>query len=154
MADLLLVDNDARLSELMAWFLERHGHQVRTACSYVEARARIAERRPDLMLADLELGRENGREELPRMAQLGCLPRTLVVSGYVDRESEAGLSALPLVVGMLRKPFELDRLEALVRAGVGGASSTTAGGLATPRGARAMNDRPERSLAADGGADA
>jgi DNA-binding NtrC family response regulator len=123
MADLLLVDNDARLAELMAWFLERHGHQVRTARSYAEARERIAERAPDLMLADLELGRENGREELRRMAELGCLPRTLVVSGYVDRDTAAQFASLPLVVGMLRKPFELDRLEELIRSNVRDAGS-------------------------------
>jgi DNA-binding NtrC family response regulator len=140
MADLLLVDNDARLAELMAWYLERHGHRVRTARSYAEARERIAERAPDLMLADLELGRENGREELPRMAALGCLPRTLVVSGYVDRDTAAHFASLPLVVALLRKPFELERLEELVR------SST--------RGASADDGRAARAELGGGGADA
>jgi DNA-binding response OmpR family regulator len=116
MADILLVDNDARLSELMSWFLKKRGHEVRTALSYAEARERIAEREPGLMLADLELGRERGREELARMHRESRLPRTVVVSGYLDRETEESLSELTSIVGMLRKPFALEDLEAMIEA--------------------------------------
>ena len=56
MAKLLLVDNDARIVELVALFLGRRGHDIRTANSYAEARALLAQDRPDLVLADLDLG--------------------------------------------------------------------------------------------------
>ena len=111
MSDILLVDNDARLGELMAWFLRKRGHDVRIALSYADARRCIAEREPELMLADLELGRERGRDELPRMAREHCLPRTIVVSGYLDLETEQELARLSRVAGTLRKPFDLDVLE-------------------------------------------
>jgi DNA-binding response OmpR family regulator len=116
MPDILLVDNDARLAELMAWFLRKRGHTVRIALSYADARERIAEREPELMLADLELGRERGRDELPRMAREHRLPRTIVVSGYLDRETEAELADVARVSGMLRKPFGLDALERAIDA--------------------------------------
>lgn len=116
MADLLLVDDDPRIVELLALFLERLGHRVRTAGSLAAARERIAERRPDLMLSDLELGAESGREELPRLAREGVLPPTLVVSGYLDRELADELSALPGVVGLLQKPFDMRKLEASIAA--------------------------------------
>lgn len=111
MAELLLLDNDARITELVAWFLEARGHRVRIANSFAEARARIEERAPDLLLSDLELGRENARTELPALARAGRLPPTLVVSGYLDAAVIDELSRLPGVVGTLAKPYELAVLE-------------------------------------------
>jgi DNA-binding response OmpR family regulator len=113
-ADLLLVDNDPRLASLLAWYLESRGHTVRGVHSFVQARAALAERRPDLLLSDLELGPESAREELPALALEGLLPPTLIVSGYLDPESSAALRAVPGVVGLLAKPFELAVLEARV----------------------------------------
>ena len=114
MADLLLVENDARILELMSFFLRRAGHSVRTATSFEVARASIREKVPDLMLSDLELGRESGREELPRLAGAGELPATLVVSGHVDRRTAESLAGLASVVGTLAKPFDMQRLLAKV----------------------------------------
>jgi DNA-binding response OmpR family regulator len=116
MADLLLLENDARILELMKFFLERAGHVVRTATSFEELRAAIRERVPDLLLSDLELGAENGREELPRIAKSGGLPPTLVVSGHLDRATAEALERLPGVVGTLAKPYDMKRLLAKVEA--------------------------------------
>ena len=114
MADLLLVDNDARLVELYLSFLRRRGHVVRGATSFQEVRSALAERRPELLLSDLELGSERGASELAALARAGELPPTLVVSGYLDRALEEELAALPAVVGTLAKPFDLARLEAKI----------------------------------------
>ncbi|MCY2958698.1 MAG: response regulator [Planctomycetota bacterium] len=121
MADLLLVDNDARIADLVAFFLRRSGHAVRTSADFGGARAAIAHARPDLMLSDLDLGEERGLVELPRLAADGLLPPTLVVSGFLDRAAQIELERLPQVVGVLAKPFDLDVLlarvaEALARA--------------------------------------
>ena len=114
MASLLWIDNDARLVELAALLLTRKGHAVRTAGSFAEARARLAEARPDLVLSDLDLGAESGRVELPRLASEGLLPPTLIVSGFLDRELDDELRGVPGVVGTLAKPFDLDRLVACI----------------------------------------
>jgi DNA-binding response OmpR family regulator len=116
MADLFLVDNDARLLELYTLFLARRGHTLRSATSFQAARAEIAAQPPELLLSDLELGAERGDEELARLALAGELPPTLVVSGYLDRELEARLATLPCVVGTLAKPFDLATLEARIAA--------------------------------------
>lgn len=114
MSDLLLVDNDRRIVDLVAFFLTKRGHVVRTAETFGAARAAILDRRPDLMLSDLDLGRERGDEELPRLASEGRLPPTLVVSGYLDATLERTLLAIPGVMGTLRKPFDLSALEARI----------------------------------------
>jgi two-component system, response regulator, stage 0 sporulation protein F len=115
MSDLLLVDNDPRIAELLAFFLAKRGHTVRTAKSFTEARGALAVREPDLMLSDLDLGGERGEEELPKLAREGLLPPTLVVSGYLDVATERALSAIPAILGTLRKPFDLSTLEARVQ---------------------------------------
>jgi len=106
MADLLVVDNDARIAELVAWFLEKGGHSPRVVTSYAAAREALLEQSFALMLADLELGTEDGRVELPRLEAEGLLPRTLVVSGYLDSEITEELRRIPGVVGTVSKPFE------------------------------------------------
>jgi DNA-binding NtrC family response regulator len=110
-ADLLLVENDPRILELLTWFLERRGHRVRTALSFIDARARILERRPQLLLSDVDLGQEHAAECLPQLAAEGLLPPTLVVSGFVDRDLSRTMLAIPGVLGVLAKPFEFTRLE-------------------------------------------
>ncbi|MEZ6017228.1 MAG: response regulator [Planctomycetota bacterium] len=104
--DLLLVDNDRAIGDLIAWVLVRAGYVVRTATSFAEARLRLGERRPDLMLSDVDLGAESALVELPRLASIGALPPTLVVSGYLDADKRSQLGALPTVVGFLDKPFD------------------------------------------------
>jgi len=115
MSDILLVDNDPRIAELLAFFLKKRGHTVRTVKSFREARAALAVREPDLMLSDLDLGGERGDEELPKLSREGLLPPTLVVSGYLDAATERALGAIPAVLGTLRKPFDLSTLEARVQ---------------------------------------
>jgi DNA-binding NtrC family response regulator len=111
MAHLLIVDNDERIVELTQWFLARSGHRVDTALSYAAARVLIRADAPELMLADLDLGEENGREELPRLAKEGILPRTIVVSGFLDAELERELRLVPGVFSTLTKPVDLSALE-------------------------------------------
>jgi DNA-binding response OmpR family regulator len=114
--DLLVIENDAKVAELLAWFLARRGHRVRCAASFAQARELIAERTPELLLSDIELGSENGCIELPRLAAENLLPPTLVVSGYLDRPSEHRLRELSNVLGVVRKPYEFAELEALIAA--------------------------------------
>ena len=113
-ADILVLDNDERIVELVSWFLGKRGFGVRRAHSFAEAREALAERLPDLMLSDLDLGAESALDELPLLAEQGLLPPTLVVSGYLDQDSTARLTAIPGVLGTLPKPFDFELLEARV----------------------------------------
>lgn len=110
-ADILVVDNDDRIVELVAWFLGKRGFRVRRAQDFAEARRELQSARPDLMLSDLDLGLESALEELPRLAAEGLLPGTLVVSGYLDQGSISRLEAIEGVLGTLPKPFDFERLE-------------------------------------------
>ena len=113
-ADVLIVDNDERIVELVAWFLRKRGYRVRAASDFSLARRCIAERAPDLMLSDLDLGEQNALDELPAMEAEGCLPPTLVVSGYLDKSARKRLKRVEAVLGTLAKPFDFPVLEARV----------------------------------------
>jgi len=115
-ADLLVIENDRRLGELLASFLERRGHRVRRATSFAEARALLVAAPPELLLSDLELGDEDARELLPQLAAEGLLPPTLVVSGFLDLSVTRELERVPGVVGFVPKPFEFDQLLAAIDA--------------------------------------
>ena len=110
-ADILIVDNDERIVELLAWFLSKRGYSVQGAHSFSEAREVLALGQPDLMLSDLDLGAESALVELPRLAEQGILPPTLVVSGYLNAETTERLTSMPQVLGVLAKPFDFARLE-------------------------------------------
>ena len=121
--DLLLLDNDARIVELVSWFLESQGFTVRTADSFAAARLQIAEKRPDLLISDVDLGAETAVAELPRLSAEGILPPTLVVSGFLDDQVGAALFAVPEVLDSLAKPFEFPDLEVKVVACLAGERS-------------------------------
>jgi len=110
-ADILIVDNDERIVELLAWFLSKRGFSVQGVHSFSEAREVLALDQPDLMLSDLDLGAESALVELPRLAEEGILPPTLVVSGFLNVETTERLTSLPQVLGVLAKPFDFARLE-------------------------------------------
>ncbi len=156
-ASLLLVDNDARIVELLTWFLSQRGFEVRTAGSFVEARERLAEGAPDLLVSDVDLGAESAVQELPRLRADGILPRTLVVSGYLDAAIKAALTALPEVVGTLAKPFEFTDLEAAIdralgEGAAGGGASAAPSDFDVPRPEKAPAASPEESQSGGGAA--
>jgi DNA-binding response OmpR family regulator len=115
-AEILIVDNDERIVELVAWFLKKRGYDVRTAGSFAAAKEHIVQRRPDLMLSDIDLGSESALTELPRLDAGGLLPPTLVVSGYLDPTIREELDRLAPVLDTLAKPFDFPVLEQRVLA--------------------------------------
>ena len=114
-SDILIVDNDERIVELVAWFLAKRGYATRSAESFGAARRHILERRPDLMISDVDLGGESALEELPALEALGVLPPTLIVSGYLDPPTVQRLSGHRQVLGTLAKPFDFRDLELEIR---------------------------------------
>jgi len=134
-ARIVLLDNDARIVELVEWFLGTRGYRVRTAASFAELRARLDEGPCDLLISDLDLGAESALTELPRLAAERALPPTLVVSGFLDATNQRSVLEVPGVVGTLPKPFEFEDLEARVRVCLDGATAGDAPPGPAPHGA-------------------
>jgi DNA-binding response OmpR family regulator len=107
----LVVDDDDSLRLLCRVNLELEGHRVVEATSLAAARAALGEVRPDVVLLDLHIGREDGLELLGEL-EGPTAPRVVLFTGSVD--IDPGLRAR--VHAVVPKPFSLDELTAAVSA--------------------------------------
>jgi two-component system response regulator TctD len=112
---LLLVEDHVELSRWVGLALEKSHYTVERSMNGADADARLATERYDLVILDLSLARMDGLEVLRRMRARGTRTPVLIVTarGEVsDRVRGLDLGA----DDYLAKPFEIDELEARIRA--------------------------------------
>ncbi|SEQ33379.1 chemosensory pili system protein ChpA (sensor histidine kinase/response regulator), partial [Azotobacter beijerinckii] len=116
----LVVDDSVTVRKVTGRLLERHGMDCMTAKDGVDALAQLQERRPDLMLLDIEMPRMDGFEVATRVRhdeRLKDLPIIMITSrtGEKHRERALGLG----VDEYLGKPYQeallLDAIHRLVK---------------------------------------
>jgi len=111
----LVVDDNAANAKLVAFVLSRQGFDVRTAADAGAAQGAIAERRPRLILMDLQLPGVDGFE-LTRRLKADPATRDIVIiavtayamTGDEDRARAAGCD------GYLSKPIDTRTLAEVV----------------------------------------
>jgi PAS domain S-box-containing protein len=105
----LVIDDEARIRELIARLLEMAGHRAVTAACAAEA-LELAQRQAfDDILVDVVLGHEDGLDLLARLRELQPRAKCIVMSGYSP--SPQRLSALRETgVEFLAKPFAVGAL--------------------------------------------
>ncbi|KQW51513.1 MULTISPECIES: response regulator [unclassified Roseateles] len=111
----LLVDDEPELRALLAEYFGRNGFEVMQAPDAAAARAKVAERVPDVAVLDINMPGENGlslaralREAHPRLAVLMLTTAGEAIDRIVGLEVGAD--------DYIAKPFELRELLARVRA--------------------------------------
>lgn len=94
---------------------------VGKAADGMEALAKIAELRPDIVLLDLVLPKLDGLEVLHRLPETGCRPHVIVLSGFVNSGVVSACSAAgadyfipkpcdaPMLLGRIRQLMNSDR---------------------------------------------
>jgi excisionase family DNA binding protein len=107
----LLVDDDAKVRELVRVNLEFEGYIVREAGSAEEGMTAIAEAKPDLVLLDVMMPHIDGWEMLRRVQErygAGAIP-VVMFSGQVEAAArqQADAEGAQAFVG---KPFDLQQL--------------------------------------------
>ena len=110
--DVLVVEDDADLSTLIAMILMDAGYAVRSAGDGARALERVGERMPDVILLDMRMPVMNGWE-FPRefRARHGrAAPIVVVTAAENARLRAAEIEA----DGWLEKPFELEDVIAVV----------------------------------------
>jgi DNA-binding response OmpR family regulator len=110
---ILVVDDEPRVVEVVANYLERDGYRVEIARDGEAARRLLAEFRPDLVVLDIMLPVSSGIEVLKDIRRQGDLPVILLtaLAGEADRVAGLELGADDYVV----KPFSPRELVARVR---------------------------------------
>jgi DNA-binding response OmpR family regulator len=90
-ADVLVVDDDPTVSEVVAAYLRRSGHQVRLAADGPSAVAAADARRPDLIVLDLMLPGFDGFEVYRRIRKLGPIPVIMLTARGEESDRILGL---------------------------------------------------------------
>ena len=107
----LLVDDDAKVRELVRINLEFEGYDVREAAGADEGLAAIEEAKPDLVLLDVMMPHVDGWEMLRQIQDrygAGAIP-VVMFSGKVDERAEQQ-AATRGAQGFVGKPFDLQQL--------------------------------------------
>jgi excisionase family DNA binding protein len=106
----LLVDDDARVRELVRVNLEFEGYRVREAAGAEEGLAAIDEAKPNLVLLDVMMPQVDGWEMLRRIQErhgAGAIPVVMFSGKLEEAEAEAAQRGARGFVG---KPFDLQQL--------------------------------------------
>jgi DNA-binding response OmpR family regulator len=128
-AHVLLVEDSVLVVDALRLLLEETGHRVSAAFTVRQAVDTALSERPDVILLDLTLGREDGLDVLAELARTNSLPRVAVaVTGHdtpAARERCLGAGC----VDVLTKPIRAMELPSRIRAWLasdGGAPSDPA----------------------------
>ncbi len=110
---LLLVDDEAALREPLAAYLARQGFAVVQAASAAEARSRLRDTTPDLVLLDIMMPGEDGLSLCRHLVETRSIPAILLTARgeATDRIVGLEIGADDYVV----KPFEPRELVARIR---------------------------------------
>jgi two-component system phosphate regulon response regulator PhoB len=87
----LVVEDDPEMRGMLAELLEADGYEVGAAADSGEALAAVAGREPDLVLLDVVLGQEDGRELLRELRTLSDVPVVFLTGRGLETDRIAGL---------------------------------------------------------------
>ena len=109
----LVVEDDAGMAELLTEMLDACGYAVEHATTAAEARRKIGQSRPALVMLDLILPDLDGLVLCADIHRDSAIP-IIVVSG-TNRKRDAALSLRLGADDFILKPFDLAELEERVR---------------------------------------
>src|SRR5450756_1798262 len=111
---ILVVEDEARIAEVVQSYLEREGHMVMRAATGEDALADFARRRPDLVVLDLGLPRLAGEDACRRIRAASDVPIIMLTAKDGEEDLVKGLQLG--ADDYLTKPFSPRELTARVRA--------------------------------------
>ncbi|HEU4889544.1 MAG TPA: response regulator [Thermoanaerobaculia bacterium] len=111
---ILIVDDDSSIRTLLRLVAERRGYSVDVAADGVEALRLLSERRYDLAIIDLMMPRVNGYELVDGIRRFEQRPTIVIATAMTD--SLIGLLDAEIVHSIIRKPFDIEMLGALMSA--------------------------------------
>ena len=109
MPNILIIDDDANISDMMSEALQDEGYAVSNAYSGTEALMLLSQSKPDLILLDLMLPGLSGEELLPKIKDIPVI----VVSAKADIDDKVGL-LLGGAMDYITKPFNIQELLARI----------------------------------------
>ncbi len=112
-ARILIVDDEQSLVDFLTVLCTGEGHDVVSALSVREARERLAERTPDLVLCDMMMPDGNGLDLLREIKMHGAAPAVILMTAYTSTKS--AIEAMKLgAYDYVPKPFDVDELKVVI----------------------------------------
>lgn len=118
---ILIVDDEARLCQVLQAKFKELDYRVRIAADGLEAFRRMAEVRPDLIILDLRMVGMDGLDFLRKLRQDDATTKVIVVSAYPDEIVNLHTENLK-IEGFFDKPFPLEDLLEQVEKSMGRAA--------------------------------
>jgi two-component system, OmpR family, KDP operon response regulator KdpE len=104
----LVIDDDPSLRLLCRVNLELEGYAVVEAGSLAQAEQALEDGGVNVILLDMHLGNEQGRELIPKIEEHGLGSSLALLTGSPGSQLPAGATVIP-------KPFQIDQLTGTVR---------------------------------------
>ena len=112
MTSILLVEDDAEMISLLGRFLQEEGYRLRVVADMASTLRAVSEDQPDLILLDIVLGNEDGRDIFREVREICDVPAIFLTGRGLESDRIAGLKmgADDYIV----KPFSLGELSARI----------------------------------------
>ena len=112
-ARLLIVDDEQSLLDFLSVLCAGEGYEVATATCIREARERLAERTPDLVLCDMLMPDGNGLDLLREIRAVESGPAVIMMTAYTSTRS--AIEAMKAgAYDYVPKPFDVDELKVVI----------------------------------------
>lgn len=113
MAKVLIIEDDTAFSQMLQKFLEKHGNQVETSLSAVDAKSKLTISNFDVILTDLRLPDYDGIQLLSNIKEIHPKTPVIVMTGY----AEVGTAVSAMKKGAfdyISKPFTPEEMLMLI----------------------------------------
>ncbi len=112
MTRILVVDDDPEITKLLEKFLSNEGYEVSVASNGAGALSAAGASEPDLVILDIVLGNEDGREVLRELRLISDVPTIFLTGRGLESERIAGLKLG--ADDYMVKPFSLGEMSARI----------------------------------------
>jgi DNA-binding NtrC family response regulator len=115
---LLIVDDEASIRDMLAFFFHKRGFEVLTASNFTEGQASALRSTPDLVLSDIKMPDGNGLDLLRKIK--ADSPKTPVIMITAHTSTPDAIEAMKAgAVDYIAKPFNIEELGLIVDRALG-----------------------------------
>ncbi len=115
---LLIVDDEASIRDMLAFFFHKRGFEVMTASNFTEGQASTLRSTPDLVLCDIKMPDGNGLDLLKKIKLES--PKTPVIMITAHTSTADAIDAMKAgAVDYIAKPFNVEELGLIVDRALG-----------------------------------
>ena len=117
-ARLLVVDDEASIRDMLAFFFHKRGFEVLTASSFTEGTAAASRLTPDIVLSDIKMPDGNGLDLLRKIKTDS--PKVPVIMITAHTSTQDAIEAMKAgAVDYIAKPFNMEELAMIVDRALG-----------------------------------